>query len=296
MRTIMASDDTSNARLSDTATLAYVDPRCRVEMLGPLRVVRNDQPLNRFARRKAVLLLAYLALRPGMHPRDHLSDLLWPDMDLPAGRDNLSTTLASLRSQLEPVGVRRGSVLLTSHTEVGLNPEAVTTDVAAFEQRIDRAAKTGETGVRARLLAEAVALYRGDLLPGVYEDWAILEMHRLQARLFGALQSLAQDREALGDLAGALESAQHHVTVEPFVEEAHCRLIRLYLLNGRPAAAREAAQHFERLFQEEFGAGPSPETQRTIAALFADPLPSRPDRTPTPTPPSPPSARDTTPI
>ncbi|HLK54967.1 MAG TPA: tetratricopeptide repeat protein [Chthonomonadaceae bacterium] len=274
----MASEETSNARQTDTEPPAYVDPRCRVEMLGPFRIVRDDQVLSRIARRKAVLLLAFLAIRPGLHAREYLTHLLWPDLDLPEGRDNLSTTLGSLRSQLEPTGVRRGSVLIASHTQIGLNPEAVLTDVALFEQGIDRAGKTAATAERVRLLEEARALYRGDLLPGIYEDWAILEMHRLQARLFGALQHLAQDQEALGDLEGALRTAQRHVSLEPFVEEVHCRLIRLHLLNGRPAAAREAEKRFERLFQEEFGAGLSRESRRTLEALFAEPVPPRLER------------------
>jgi DNA-binding SARP family transcriptional activator len=43
-------------------------------------------------------------------------------MQTGAGRDNLSTTLSSLRRQLEPAGVPAGSVLVADRQDVGLNP------------------------------------------------------------------------------------------------------------------------------------------------------------------------------
>src|SRR5580704_8408170 len=104
----------------------------RVEILGPLRLNGGgaDQSHTPISTQKAGTLLTYLALRLGPHSREYVVDLLWPDMKPSAGRNNLSTTLVSLRRQLEPPGVRRGSVLLASQAEVGLNPETVVTDAA----------------------------------------------------------------------------------------------------------------------------------------------------------------------
>lgn len=248
---------------------------CHIEMLGALQVVHGGERITRFARQKAGALLAYLALYPRPQPREHLVDLFWPEMDLPAGRDNLSTTLGSLRRQLEPPGVRKGMVLEATTAYVRLKPEAITTDVAAFERLIDEAAKTEPVPLRADLLEQAVALYRGDLLPGIYQDWAIQEMNRLQGRFHTALDRLAQVREALGDAAGALEIARRLAAVDAYSEEAHCRLVRLLILNGKPDAAHDAHRRFEQLLKEEFGAAPSAQTRRTLESLFAVPAASR---------------------
>jgi predicted ATPase/DNA-binding SARP family transcriptional activator len=264
----MQSSETRNAPLHELPQTP-ADPRCRVEMLGALRLIHGDQITTRFARQKAAALLAYLALHPRPQSREQLIDLFWPDMDLPAGRDNLSTTLASLRRQLEPPGVRQGSVLMTTHAQVGLNPAAITTDVAAFEQFLSEAAQAEEVGLRAERLQCAVTLYQGDMLPGVYFDWAVRESERLQARMMEALGQLIQDRETLGDLAGALESTQRAVALDPYSEELHTQLIRFYVANGHVGTAREANRKFERMFAKEFGAAPSVETRQTVARLLA---------------------------
>ena len=204
-------------------------------------------------------------------------DLLWPDMDISAGRNNLSTTLVSLRRQLEPAGVRRGSVLIATHADIGLNPEAVSTDAAAFEDLLKRAGRTEETGRRAEFLQRAADLYRGDLLPGNYQDWAMREAERLRGRLQEALQQLASDLEALGDMSGALQAAQRSATLDPYSEENHYRLIRLYVLSGQMGLAKEAQGRFERLLAEEFGADLSPTTRQKIAQIFQQPAaPARP--------------------
>src|SRR5947208_1365870 len=73
-------------------------------------------------------------------PRDLLLELLWPEADLDAGRHNLSNALSVLRRVLEPAGVAPGTVILADHSAVRLNPDAVQTDVAAFEAVVEAAA------------------------------------------------------------------------------------------------------------------------------------------------------------
>src|SRR5687768_15331048 len=111
-----------------------MDKRCRVELLGGLRVQVQERIITRFRTQKAAALLAYLAYyRERSHPREILIELLWPEVDLEVGRHRLSTALSSLRLQLEPPGVLTGSVLLADRASVGLNAQAVTTDVVEFE-------------------------------------------------------------------------------------------------------------------------------------------------------------------
>ena len=74
----------------------------RIELFGSLRLTDGEQVLTRFQLQKAAHLLAYLALNPRRtHPREELVDLFWPDLELEAGRKNLSSTLVSLKHDLE---------------------------------------------------------------------------------------------------------------------------------------------------------------------------------------------------
>ncbi len=148
--------------------------RWRVRLFdGPLLESASGDEVRRFRSRKVGALLAYLALRLGKHcPREELVAALWPDeLDSQVSANRLRVTLASLRRQLEPSGVPFGSVLDVSNTGlVALRSESVWCDTAALE----RALRAGEIG-------EAARLVKGDLLPGMYEDWAQLERQRFEA-------------------------------------------------------------------------------------------------------------------
>src|SRR5437870_1892144 len=151
---------------------AEMDARCRIEMLGGLRVTQGERFIARFPSRKAAALLAYLAYHLNRtHPREVLIALLWPTCDLNAGRNNLSVALSALRQLLEPPAVASGAVIRADRASVRLNPETIRTDVAEFEAALEAAKRSTTPQERADCLTRAAELYRGELLPGWYEDW-----------------------------------------------------------------------------------------------------------------------------
>lgn len=141
----------------------------RLRLLGGFTLDDGQQVLTRLGSRHAVRLLMRLALSPGrQHAREELVDLLWPEAEPEPGRNRLRQTLFGLKAVLEPPG--SGTVLQADRRAVWLVADTVWCDVPAFEQ-----------AVRARRHDEARALYRGELLPGHYDEWVHEERQRLQA-------------------------------------------------------------------------------------------------------------------
>src|SRR5215475_7765293 len=106
----------------------------RIELLGGLSASWGGAPITHFETRKAATLLAYLALfnqRP--HPREVLSELLWPEEDPDATRERLRQGLSSIRRVLEPSGDNDRPLLVASRTDVYLDREMFSTDVVDFE-------------------------------------------------------------------------------------------------------------------------------------------------------------------
>lgn len=133
----------------------------RIELLGEPRLIGYGQIINRFESKRAVALLAYLALHPHTrHAREVLADRIWPDAPIEAGRNRLKQALASLRRLMEPPTVAAGSVLDADRGGIGLRPGSFTTDVEEFRRCVD-----------AQDFVSASTLKRGDLLPGFYDDW-----------------------------------------------------------------------------------------------------------------------------
>jgi predicted ATPase/DNA-binding SARP family transcriptional activator len=252
-----------------------------ISLFGSLIVCLNSgRTINRFQTRKTAAVLAYLAFyRHCSHPRDALVELHWPGVDPACGRHRLCVALSSLRRQLEPPGTPPGSVLISNRAFVQLNPAAIRTDVAAFEEALASAARSNCDRERAKRLAEAVALCRGALLPGCYETWVLPERERLAEALLRAYSQLIELAERTGDPASAMRWARQAVAVDPLREEGHRQLIRLLTGAGEREAALRQYRELERLLATELALEPEEKTRALIASL-ADASSPRPCRTP----------------
>ena len=170
----------------------------RITLLGGLRAEQEGGPycITRFQTAKTGSLLAYLAYYPRRtHSREQLMERFWPDGAPDASRLSLRVALASLRRQLEPPGILAGSVLQTrGNAYVGLNPDSFATDVAAFNQGLHAAARAASPPEKIRRLDEAIALYPGELLPGFYDDWILLERETLAQSCQDAIERLTDLR------------------------------------------------------------------------------------------------------
>ena len=154
----------------------------RIELFGGLRARRGGREVSHFATSRVAALLARLALFPHRtHPREELSDLLWPESDLDAGRLSLRVALASLRKHLETPGTPAGSVLDADRSAVRFQPYACRTDVGDFEAALQAAERAPTAARRREALDEALGLFRGELLPGFYDEWIVEERERLNA-------------------------------------------------------------------------------------------------------------------
>ncbi len=241
----------------------------RIELFGGLRLRQWDRTLTRFETRKAGALLAFLAFhRHRAHGRDVLAEWLWPDEDPEATRSRLRQALSALRRALEAPPIVPGSIFLADRTQVRLNPDAVTTDVAEFEAALQEA-QTAAPTERVRLLTGAVELYGGELLAGFDEAWIPAERERLHEAYVGALTQLAGALAESGDRQGAAEYARRAVKADPMREEAHCLLMRLYAAAGRTPDALRQYRELEKALREELDAVPSAEAQSLLARLRA---------------------------
>jgi DNA-binding SARP family transcriptional activator len=156
-------------------------------------------------------LLAFLALSPGTtHSRDKLASLLWSDRGDPQARDSLKHALTSLRQCLQSPD---SPAIIADRQSIRLDPEAVSTDVGAFERLLR--AGTPES------IEQATALYRGDLLDGIsirddaFEDWLLLERQRLRRLLEEALATLTAQAMAAGEHERAEAAARRLLALDP---------------------------------------------------------------------------------
>ncbi|MCB0082751.1 MAG: hypothetical protein KDE47_17550, partial [Caldilineaceae bacterium] len=143
-----------------------------VRLLGQFEVLLDGEPVELTAR-PAQSLFAYLVLNPVAHRRERLAGLLWPDSSEANARRNLRQALWQIRRAL---GEPADTVLVVDEITLAFNSHH---EHAVDTERI--AAPVTEEPNADELMA-TVALYTGELLPGFYDEWVLLERERLQAQ------------------------------------------------------------------------------------------------------------------
>jgi ABC-type oligopeptide transport system substrate-binding subunit/DNA-binding SARP family transcriptional activator len=240
--------------------------RLAVYLLGSPRVELDGEQVH-IPRRKALALLAYLAITGREHSRDALAAFLWPEYDQSSARAELRRMLSSLNRS---IGHER---LIVDRDTAAMDPNSgIWVDVHAFEE--DVAACAGHDPSPStpcpecvRRLSEAVALYEDDFLTGFslpdsesFDDWQRLESQRLRAKLAGALERLAHGYVSQRKHEEALRYAQCWLSLDPLDEAAHRILMELHAQAGQRAAALRQYRQCVRTLGRELGAEPSPET------------------------------------
>jgi serine/threonine-protein kinase len=209
---------------------------------------------------KRLAVLAYLALAsPGaFHRRDRLLAIFWPEAERDRARHALSQAIHYLRRALGP-----GVIVGRSDEEVGISPGSLWCDAVAFRDAL-----------AADQLEEALALYGGDLLPGLFvsdapefERWLEEERGALAKQAAIAAWTVAERSGAAGDPAAAAGWARRAVALAPWDEAGLRRLIALLDRLGDRAGAIEAYQDFVRRLQAEFEVEPSAETRELIESV-----------------------------
>jgi DNA-binding SARP family transcriptional activator/predicted ATPase len=254
--------------------------RLDIAVLGAPRIEVDGTPIV-VDTRKAIALLAYLAVSGEQQRRDTLAALFWPDADEARARGALRRTLSTLSSAL---GSRW---LVTDRDQVALAvDDDVRLDVAAF-----RAQLAGDRGPAAR--RAAVALYRGDFMAGftlrdspAFDDWQRYLAESLRRELAGALERLVTDESAAGSYQTASADARRWLALDPLHEEAHRRLMLVYAWAGERGAALRQYRECVRVLDQELGVAPLEETTALHQAIQErrEPPPPAPSSEPPPTP------------
>jgi DNA-binding SARP family transcriptional activator/predicted Zn-dependent protease len=201
--------------------------------------------------------LALLALLATEHPRsltrDELLAYLWPENDPERGRQLLRQALYQLRGTLGE------DVLLAHSEEVRLDPERLGCDLWEFRDALERG------DLEAAVAAFTAPFLSGFFLSGAeeFERWVEAERARLSLRYAEALELLATECEALGDLPGAAAWWRRLALHDPYGSRVALRLMRALEASGDRAGALRHAGIHATLLQAELGAEPDPE----VAAL-----------------------------
>lgn len=232
-------------------------PTTRIQTFGALQIQSPDVPLP-LKGDKSRSLLAYLILHPRIaHRRELIADMLWQDSPPERVRKNLSDLLYRLQAEL------KADWLVVEPDTLAIQPNPnLWVDVWEFDRLIQNDDIAN--------LQNAVALYTGELLPEIYEDWVTAERELRRGQYVSALEKLSAQYEAQGNLQDALLYARKLILTAPLHEPAHQAYLRLL---GRLKRYGEAFAHYDylcTLLRDELDSKPVAETESMIQAFASE--------------------------
>ena len=215
---------------------------------GPLSITRGSQRL-----------LAFLAVRREPVRRDQVAGTLWPDV----GEER---AFASLRSDLWRLQGPAKIVIEVSSRELRL-ADCVSVDLYESTDLAYRllASPSGPREVDPR--AASIQLLSGELLPGWYEEWALMEAEHWRQLRLHALEALSRCFWEQGHHSHAVEAALSAVAGDPLRESAHRCLIQAHLAEGNQSEALRAFENYRFLLQTELGLEPTERLRQILPVV-----------------------------
>lgn len=238
-------------------------------LLGTPRLELDRRGVH-LGRRKALALLAYLAVTGETYTREALATMFWPEHEAARGA-------AYLRNTLWTIGKLLGTDLIEAEADLlRVDRAKVYLDVATFKGLLPQPTDLNANTTIDRL-SPALTLYRGDFMAGftltdapAFDEWQFLEAETLKQQFSEILRRLTDAyficfQAGQSEQAGlAIAAARRWIALDPLHEPAHHALIRAYQGSGQVAAAERQRQELARILAEELGIADEP--ARSLAA------------------------------
>jgi DNA-binding SARP family transcriptional activator len=258
-----------NSRSEDSGPIE----RARLFLMGPLRLMRPHSYMELgesiFGREAARTLLTALVVAEVLDrapTREELALQVAPKARTP---EQQKKALYNAASAARAACSSPNSILAVGPTGLELNttPE-LEGSVWVDALEILRAVRSGSELERAGKISPAFDEYgralllarKGDFASDNYAEWVDAARDRLREMVREAALAVARIALRIGLYAAGIEAISGQLTRDPYDEEAHRALIRLYNESGNRSAALKQVEKCRKLIKKEFGVEPEPET------------------------------------
>ena len=244
----------------------------RFTILGPLAAEASGRPVPLGALKQRLVLALLLCHAGSPVPVDLLTEAVWQDEPPRTARKNLQVYISALRKLLgEATGQERLVCLPTGYL-LRVGPGEL--DALRFHElaRDGRAAAArGESALAARLLRQALDLWRGDPLPDLHGSQPILaEARRLDANRVGTYEDWAEAELTLGNAPAVADDIGTTVERHPLRERLQAAWMSALHQSGRRAEALAAYEELRQRLARELGLAPSPQLEALYGEILAD--------------------------
>jgi DNA-binding SARP family transcriptional activator/tetratricopeptide (TPR) repeat protein len=237
-------------------------------VLGEQSITDERTARMRIRSSRTVALLGFLAAHPGSpQARQRIAGLFWPESADGQALTNLRRELHNLRQVMGD----EQSLVISPRDLCWRDTPTCRVDLRVFDSESKAALDAAAAGDSASVLAHgdaALASYRGEFLPGSYEDWLLDIRSELERQCAELCDLIADTRAKEGDFAGAAAAARRRLQLQPLEEVGYRTLMRLQANLGDRAGALSTYHHCASVLERELGVVPDRATQELLERLM----------------------------
>ena len=240
-------------------------------VLGPVAAWTSDGRPVSVPGLKVRALLAVLLVHEGRPvPAARLIDDLWGEHlpGDPAG--TLSGKVTQLRRALERAEPGGRRLVVSPPPGYRLRIDAAAVDAGGFLALTAQARETADPRIRAGLLSDALALWRGPAFADFADEpFARIAAARLAEERLAALEDHAEARLALGRHSEMVGELAELLAAHPLRERLRAAHMRALYRSGRPGEALGSYEELRARLADELGLDPGPDLVALHRAILA---------------------------
>ena len=207
---------------------------------------------------------------------ERLVEEIWPKTSVKKTRSALNTLiwrLNGLTAELDPDHTLR---IMRNKDQIMISSDLSDVDVdvdfmnlKAVVHRLEKSQITGKKYQPEDItdLIGALELYKGDFIPKLQSDWALIARERYRSIYIRcceiALKAFADKR----CFERAISFSKKILLENPYRENTRRQLIWLYVMNGQRAEAKKAYAETQTILHDELGVAPMPETKSLLKLI-----------------------------
>ena len=266
-KTTAAQEDANGSQVGEDEVNRY--PTLRAISFGYPRVILDTHEVTEaeWRSRKAKELFFFLLCKRRVVSNEEIIESLWPEVSFALSSSTLKTTVYRLRQALF------FDCILAKESGYCINPEIATDlDMDRFLGNLNLGGdRTQNEEARIDYVKDAIELFRGPFLNGLYSDWCQEMQAELELKYHAALMDLATHYALKKNLRQAGELLETLVAADPYNENAQYNLIVNLLECGEIFTSLQRLKMYAKLCLEELGTDLPPrfrECHRRINTLL----------------------------
>lgn len=243
-------------------------------------------PEDKWIRKKSKILLVYLMSHPErIHTKDEIMDIFFDDMPADKADVVYHSAIYNIRTALKIYDIKSDKPKRSKDKTYDYNPQYIMyedktlrlnpdfyykADNIEFERLYEKSKLSAQTvEEKINYSMSAIELYKGDFLPGYYDNWCEELRVKYKNMYITLCEELIKMLEAESRFEEVIKYSELLLKEDKLNDSAHINIINAFANLGNIKMAKSRLDLMLKIYDEELGERPQPKTLDKITLILS---------------------------